>query len=81
MRPAAALAARFPQEGIAIARALEIRFDGFQQWPAGDCWAFTDNNPRSITWGMTFYMAPGSTLDQVRRRLDEKRQDELEAVA
>ena len=62
--------------GTAIAAELGLRFDGLQSWPAGDVWAFTDADPHSATWAMTFYMAPGSSLVAVARRLEEKRQEE-----
>jgi len=68
--------------GAAIARELGLRFDGEQHWfGVPPMWAFTDANPRSPTHCLTFYMPPGSTLCQVSKRFEEKRQEEEAALA
>lgn len=78
---AAGTAATDPS-GRAIADRLGLRFDGLEHWPSENdpgqrLWAFTDRDPRSITHGITFYVAPGSSYSQVARRLQEKRDEVL----
>ena len=63
--------------GEAIARRLGLRFDGLQEWASGDSWAFSDANPQSPTYRITFYTRPGASLQAVARRLREKRKAEV----
>jgi hypothetical protein len=66
--------------GSAIARRLDLRFDGLQHWETGPLWAFTDANPRSVIAGFTFYVPPGSSLRAVRERWNQKVAEQLEAA-
>lgn len=40
-------------------------------------WVFTDPDPRSLSYGITCYFGPGATLEEVRRRFEEKREEAL----
>lgn len=69
-----------PSTPHAMATRLGITFDGLQDWETGQLWAFTDRDPRSPTYQITFYTLPGATFAEVARRLDEKRTAEMEVV-
>jgi len=60
---------------------LALRFDGLQDWAAGPAWVFTDSDPRSVSYGITVYLTPGCSLEQVAQRLQVKRDEILEGAS